>query len=263
MSTLLEDRPRAASSTEDAAAPAQEVVVRVVTEDRGGREPNPRTRAARPRRFTVRGALATAVVGALAVGVFLLVGAISGLLSFDPFSTSRVDRTPPALLKQMRNLDQFRAARGTFEVNVDVEEDVDLVPSFIAGERTIFNAVGTVDANVDFSSLDGDAVQVGSDGAVTVTLPRPTYAKPVVDPASSHVADRDRGLVNRVAGVFSDSPTDERDLYLLAGKKLGAAARESSLLARAEANTTSMLQGLLAKVGFSNVEVVFTSPAGR
>ncbi|MCJ7437239.1 MAG: DUF4230 domain-containing protein [Acidimicrobiia bacterium] len=263
MSTLLEDRAR-----EDrplAAAPAQEVVVRVVADDRSGRtgapRPSERRSERRPRRFTIRGAITTLVLGAIAIGIFLLVGALSGLLSFDPFSTTQVDRTPPVLLKQMQDLHQFRAARGTFEANVDVENDVGLVPSFIAGERTIFNAVGTVDANVDFSRLADDAVVLGTEGSITVTLPSPTYARPVVDPARSHVAARDRGLVDRIAGVFSDDPTSERDLYLLAGHKLGAAARESHLLARAEANTTTMLQGLLGKAGFTDVRVVFTRPA--
>jgi len=263
MPTLLEDRPL--EDRMGVAAPAQEVVVRVVAGDQARRDdaprPAPRRSERRQRRFTIRGAITTAVLVAIAIGIFLLVGAISGLLTFDPFSTTQVDRTPPVLLRQMRDLNQFRAARGTFEVNVDVENDVGLVPSFIAGERTIFNAVGNVDANVDFSRLGDDAVVVGTDGAITVTLPSPTYAKPVVDPVRSHVADRDRGLVDRIAGVFSDDPTSERDLYVLAGNKLGAAARESRLLTRAQANTTTMLEGLLGKAGFSDVRVVFTPPA--
>ena len=258
MPTLLEDRPRHDASASDGGAPAQEVVVRVVTEDRGDRSSPPRRESRRARRVTIRGTITAVVLGAIAVGVFLLVGAVGGLLSFAPFSSSTVDRTPPALLKQMQNLEQFRAARGTFEVNIDVEHDVNLLPGFIAGDRTIFNAIGTVDANVDFSRLGADAVVVGNDGAVTVNLPTPNYAKPVVDPGRSHVVARDRGLVNRLAGVFSDSPTGERDLYLLAGKKLDAAARESKLIARGEANTTSMLQGLIGKFGYSNVRVVFT-----
>ncbi len=128
MPTMLEDSPRAAASRGDAGAPANEVVVRVVTEDRTGPGDGTRGTARRPRRFGIRGAVTAVFLGAVAIGVFLLVGIVSGLLSFDPFSTTRVDRTPPALLRQMHDLHQFRAARGTFEVNVDVENDVDLVP---------------------------------------------------------------------------------------------------------------------------------------
>ena len=94
---------------------------------------------------------------------------------------------------------------------------------------------------------------------MTVTLPEPTLAKPVVDPARSHVANRDRGLVNRIAGVFTDNPTSERELYLTAQQRLAKAAKGSELRARAEANTDEMLQGLLGKLGFERVNVVFSS----
>ncbi len=86
-------------------------------------------------------------------------------------------------------------------------------------------------------------------------------SKAVVDPARSHVAARDRGIVNRLAGVFSDNPTSERELYLLASHKMGAAARESRLIAKAEAHTTEVLSGLLGKAGVPNVRVVFEPPA--
>jgi hypothetical protein len=264
MPTLLEDSPRPAAPRRGDGSPANEVVVRVVTEDRtgagDGTRPSSRATVRRARGFGLRGFITTVLLGAVAIGVFLLFGVVSGLLSFDPFSTTRVDRTPPALLKQMQDLSQFRAARGTFEVNVDVEDDVDLVPSFIAGERASFNGIGTVDANVDFSTLSTDAVVLGDDGSATITLSEPAYTKAVVDPARSHVMNRDRGLVDRVAGVFSDEPTSEQELYVLAGKKIDAAARESDLVTKAEANTTSMLKGLLGKLGFTNVNVVFTKP---
>jgi len=89
----------------------------------------------------------------------------------------------------------------------------------------------------------------------------PTLAEPVVDPARSRVANRDRGLVNRVADVFSDSPTSERELYLTTQQRLAKAAKGSELRARAEANTRKMLQGLLGEVGFDRVEVRFTKAA--
>jgi hypothetical protein len=259
MPTTLEQRPGNGAHTRDLASP--EVTVRVVTEDRTGRSDGPRDTARRPRRRGFFASAITAVLlGAIAVAAFLVIGAISGLLHFDPFSSTQVDRTPPVLLRQMHDLHQFRAARGTFEVNVDTEDDVNLVPAFIAGERTQFNGVGTVDANVDFSKLSSDAVVLGGDGSVTVTLPTPTYSKAVVDPARSHVMNRDRGLVDRLSGVFSDSPTSDKDLYVLAGKKMDAAARESTLLTKAQANTRAMLTGLLGKLGYADVHVVFTQP---
>jgi hypothetical protein len=242
------------------AAPINEVVVRVVGDGDARGRTRPRERSA----VTLRGVFVSVVVGAVAVALFLVAGALTGLFHLEnPFGTSRVDRTPPAVLKQLSNLSDYHAAQATFLVRVDVEDDVDIVPSFLAGERTLFNATGTVDATVDFDKLTTDAVRVDGD-RVRITLPEPRYAKPVVDPTRSEVIDRDRGLVNRVGDVFGDDTNNERDLYILAGKKLAAAAKESNLRGRAEKNTRLMLEGLLGRVGFTDVEVTFTpAPASQ
>jgi len=179
------------------------------------------------------------------------------------FGTTKVDRSAPVVLTQLRNVSTYTAATGEFEATVDIEDDVDWVPSFVAGERTIFIGVGSVDAQVDFGAISEDAVAVGEDGVVTISLPKPTLAKPVVDPARSHVANRDRGIVNRVADVFTDNPTSERELYLTTQQRLAKAAKGSELQARAEANTREMLEGLLGKLGFEQVNVVFTGSAAN
>jgi len=250
MSTLLEDRPTSESRT-------NEIVVRVT----GDRPAPASARAERRRRVTVRGVITTALLGGVAVLLFLLVGAVSGLLDIgNPFGTTRVDRSSPALLKELSNLSEYHAAQGTFMVQVDLEDDVDIIPSFLAGERTIFKAVGTVDATVDLSKLSSDAVQVNGD-SVTVTLPAPAYGRPIVDPLRSEVIDRDRGLITRIGDVFGDDTNNERDLYVVAAKKLAAAAKETSLATKAERNTTVMLEGLIGRLGFSDVTVRFAKPA--
>ena len=83
----------------------------------------------------------------------------------------------------------------------------------------------------------------------------------VIDPTRSEVIDRDRGLFTRVGDLFSDDTNNERDLYLRAGKKLDAAAKESELRDRAERNTRLMLEGLLGRLGYSDVRVTFEKPA--
>ena len=79
----------------------------------------------------------------------------------------------------------------------------------------------------------------------------------MIDTHASRVASHDRGLLNRVGAVFSDNPNGEQRFYELAQKKLAAAAKHGDLVAHAETNTTGMLQGLLGKVGFSDVQVNF------
>jgi len=235
-----------------------EITVRVVA-DGGGVGPGGGRRPRR--RLPSFGSIVAAVgVGVLALVGFLILGALSGLFSIgNPFSTSTVDRSQPALLKEINNLSRFEAAQGKFEANVDVEHDVAILPSFIAGDRTVFLAQGTVDATVDFSALGGDAVQKGADGSVTITLPEPALGKAVLDTKASHVASRDRGILNRIGGVFSDNPTSDREISILAEKKLSSAAKESKLVARAEKNTTAMLQTFLGRLGYSDVQVSYTT----
>jgi hypothetical protein len=251
MPVLLDDTRPTRDASPDATRPAApEVTVRVVTQ-----ESPPIRRRRLPRPGNV---LSTLVALALAVALFLVVGILTGILSIgNPFATTTIDRSPPAVLKQLTNLSTYSAAQGRYQQTIDVEDDVSILPSFLAGEHTVFLAQGSVDARVDFSAMATDAVQVRGDHAVTVNLPEPTLGKAMIDMHASRVASHDRGLLNRVGAVFSDNPNGEQRFYELAQKKLGAAAKSSELVQRAETNTSQMLQGLLGKVGFTDVQVHF------
>jgi cytoskeletal protein RodZ len=254
MPTLLEDR---VDAPDGRASANHEITVRVVAESGGSGSNGPRPR----RRLPSLGSIVAALgIGVLALVGFLIVGALTGLFSIgNPFSTATVDRSQPALLEQINNLSRFDAAEGKFTTTIDLEHDVAILPSFIAGDRTVFLAEGTVDASIDFSALSGDSVQPGTDGHIAITLPEPTLGKPVLDTNKSHVASRSRGLLNRIGGVFSDSPTSEREVTVLAQHKLASAAKDSKLVARAEKNTTAMLQTFLGRLGYTDVQVTYTT----
>lgn len=211
---------------------------------------------ARPPASWARPVLFAVIVVVLIAGL----GRVSGLLPSlgNPFSTKSVDRSQPTILEAIKDLSEYRAATGQFQVVLDVEDDTRFVPSFVRGERTVFLAGGTVDASVDFSRIARGEVEVSDDGtAVTVRLPRAHLSAPRIDPERSYVVSRNRGLLDRAASVFADSPTGERELYLLAQDKLAAAAADSDLAGRAEDNTRDMLESMLRSLGFDDVEVVF------
>jgi hypothetical protein len=180
----------------------------------------------------------------------------------NPFRTETVDRSSPVVLKAIQDLRELRAATGHFEVIIDVEKDTRFVPAAIRGERVLFVAVGTVDAGVDLADLDADAIDVDEERRrVDVELPHAGLLRVRVDPARSYVYDRDRGLIDRVASVFQDNPTGERELYVLAEEKLLTAARGGSgLLTRAERNTRNTLVALLRALGFSRITITFADP---
>ena len=200
-------------------------------------------------------------LGIAAVALYLFVGWVGDILPdfANPFETETVDRSGPALLTSLRNLEEYRAASGHFEVIVDVELDTRFVPSAIRGERVLFVAVGTVDAGVSFGGLDEDAVQVSDDRrSATIQLPPAQFHEPRLDLGRSYVYDRDRGAIDRLTDLLDDDPGDDSELYRLAEQKLATAARDGSgLLARAEANTRAMLTSLLNSLGFTRVEIRF------
>jgi hypothetical protein len=214
------------------------------------REPEPRRRVP----------TGLVVVGLVVLGLILAVNWVGGLIPDlrNPFTTETVDRTGPAVLKSIRDLRDYQAASGHFEVIVDVERDTSFVPDSIKGERVLFVAVGDVDVAVDFGSLEAGAVEVSDDRRrVTIELPPAHFQEPRLDLDRSYVYDRDRGLVDRVQSLVGEGE-DDVELYRLAEQKLAAAARDGSgLLARAEGNTRSMLVALLRSLGVTSVEIRF------
>ena len=179
----------------------------------------------------------------------------------NPFADRTVDRSPPALLQAISDLSVYKAATGDFQTIVDIEKDSPLLPPAIKGERTVFVAVGNVDAEVDFSTIDKDAIKVSDDGhSATITLPRPTLGPAHLDTARSHIASRERGLLDRIGSALGENPDADRELYLAAEARIAEAATQSDLVARAETNTRAMLTGMLKGLGYDRVTVTFVDP---
>lgn len=208
-----------------------------------------------------RGVLKLLAVGAGAVIALLFVfGAIGpGLFNFSmPFSTKTVDRSPPIVLEEISDLAELRAAEAEFRVIVDLEKDVKYLPQVLAGERTQYVAVGSIDAVVDFSGITEDSITYDEEtGKAVIVLPEPTLGEPVLDFENSGVLNRDRGVLDRIGGVFSDNPTSEEALIVAAQQQMIDAVPESDLLARAETNTEETLTTLLSGVGVREVDVIF------
>jgi len=192
------------------------------------------------------------------VGGFMWVRGV--LPDFDnPFAAETVDRTQPAVLQSLEDIGEYRAASANYELLVDLEQDTDL-PAVILGERTLFVAVGSVDAGVDLAALGPDAVTLSEDGAgVSVVLPAGEVYDAELDLRRSYTFERDEGLLNRIGNVFSGDAGDyQQEVMVAAEQRLDEAARANGDLAsRAEENTAAMLESLLRSLGFERVEITF------
>ncbi|GAA3166300.1 MULTISPECIES: DUF4230 domain-containing protein [Streptomyces] len=176
----------------------------------------------------------------------------------DVFGTETRDRSGPALLESVRDISRYDAASGSFQVVVDLEKDTKFLPDAVRGSRTLYVGAGTVDAYVDLGSLDGDDVRVDEDRtSATLRLPHARLGTPALDPGRSYAVSKQRGLLDRLGDLFSDNPNSEQAVQQLAVRHIGDAAKESGLTARAESNTTEMLEGLLRSLGFERVRVTY------
>jgi hypothetical protein len=201
------------------------------------------------------------VAAAVVLGIVLLSAAVPGFPDLNPFGTETKDRSQPVVLRSLERLTEYRAASANLEVIVDVEED-GILPGFLQGEKTLLVAAGRVDASVDFRNLGRRGLQVSEDRrSVTITLPAAKLEEARVDLDRSRVFDRDRGLLDRIGSVFEDNPSNERELLLLAERKLAAAAAsDRGVLQAAERNTRAMLESLMRGLGFERVTVRFERP---
>ncbi|GGY06051.1 DUF4230 domain-containing protein [Streptomyces djakartensis] len=178
----------------------------------------------------------------------------------DLFGTDTHDRSGPALLKSIQDISRYDAASGNFQVVVDLEKDAKFLPDAIRGTRTLYVGAGTVDAYVDLGKVGENDVRVNGDRtSATLRLPHAQLGKPALDPDRSYAVSKQRGLFDRLGDLFSDNPNGEQAVQKLAVRHIGDAAKESELTARAESNTTGMLEGLLRSLGFTEVRVSYGS----
>jgi Protein of unknown function (DUF4230) len=211
----------------------------------------------RPRREVPWGLVALAVV---VIGIAAGVGWVRGILPdfSNPFAERTVDRSSQPILQSVRNIGEYRAAAGDYQVIVDIAKDTQL-PDELLGERTLFVAIGSVDAGVDLASVEAEEVVVSDDRRVaTITLPEARLYEPELDVDRSYVYEQDRGLFNRIGSLFGGGESSQEELYQAGEEKIAAAAAANDeLRLRAEENTRTMLTSLLQSLGFREISITF------
>ena len=215
------------------------------------------------------GSLVRTVVGAATAGLVILVGlglTVALLVaSFglpNPFGTTTTEADDAVALAAVSDLSRFEAAQGRFSTVVDRDEDADYLPDFVKGERVVMVAEADVVATVELSGLTRSGIEVSDDGdTVTVHVPHPQLQAPRLDPDTTRVVTRERGLLDRLDDALtSGEPSPDQPLLQRASEKVTEAAEQSDLEERARENTERFLVDALTEAGFDDVVVVWGQP---
>ena len=172
---------------------------------------------------------------ALGLVIVFVPGWLTGLLPGipNPFEEETVDRSGPAVLKSIHDIEELHSATGHYEVIVDLEKDTAL-PAQVLGERTLFVGVGDVDAVIDLAQLEEDDVEVSDDGRrAVIRLLQPRLDDVALDLDLSYVYDRQEGVLNEIGDLFGGNDTGEREVFLAGERKIRDAAESSPELKRA------------------------------
>ncbi|HEY9483588.1 MAG TPA: DUF4230 domain-containing protein [Micromonosporaceae bacterium] len=240
----------------------------VLTRDAGDEPPAGGARVARRWGWNPFAAIGRKMFWLAAIaGIIVILLLITTMFGLWPkfgniFGSKTTDRSGPVLLVSIQDLSRFEAASGNFQVIVDLQNNRKYVPDFLFNERSLFVADGSVDAYVDFSHIGQGDIKVDPTDSkkVTVNLPAPQLEPPNLDEGRSYLYATQKGLINRLGDVFSNDANSEQRLYQLGQQKIAAAALDSELPARAEKNTTAMLNGLLKSLGYTSVTVNYATP---
>jgi hypothetical protein len=176
----------------------------------------------------------------------------------NPFATDTVDRSGPVLVQEISGLNKLLSAEGKFQIVVDYEEDVRLVPEFLAGYHALLEVHGTVEAYVDLSKMTEDDIEISADGkGITITLPEPELSEVRLDVNATKFYVLNTGLVNRLEEFFNDDVQRQGDLYKIAVEKIETAAAQSNLLDFARERARVNVEGLLRSLGFERITINF------
>ena len=203
-----------------------------------------------------------AMVAALALLVPIGIGLGSAMRASRRGATQTVDRSPDALLLSVRDIADYHAAPGTYQVLVDVEQETPRLPS-AAGQRAIDavrHRVGGRPRGLLPAGLGRRHRLAGRQAGLHP--PACAHARPGRAGSGADPGRRQAAGLDAARGRRDQRPAqDDSQLYAIASAKLNAAAAQSDLTTRAADNTRSMLTGMAKSFGYDAVTVTFDPPA--
>jgi hypothetical protein len=156
---------------------------------------------------------------------------------------------PPAVLMQVRQLQQLATVRYTLQKIVGIRE-----PKLPVGEESILLIMqAAVEAGVDLAALQERDI-VTRDGTLFLRLPRGRILNVIVDDKETKVWDRQKTWW---APWIPYSLDLEQRARLSGREAIEKAATDMGIAGQAERNAESSIKALLALAGIRNVVVTF------
>ena len=161
----------------------------------------------------------------------------------------RPDLDPPAVVAQVRQLNQLATVRYTVQKVVGLKERKNPV-----GEESILLILqASVEAGIDLAILRPEDVSRRADGALVVRLPPAKLLRVSVDEKETKVWDREKTWWTPWVPYSLDLEQRARAAGLDAVKQ---AALEMGILQQAERNAETSIRGLLGLAGVKSVVII-------
>lgn len=213
--------------------------------------------------YATLGAIAVLLIGALFARQ-IVSAAGSALGGMVPDIQAIMDTPTPvirsgaAVVQRIQQLNRLETTSYTIERVVDVSQgsSIPVIGEFLAGDKLLLIANGTVVAGVDLSKLKAADVTISPDGkSVTVRLPPAEIFTRTLNNDKTRVYSRDRGF------FAPDNPELETQARQVAETEILRAACEDNILQKASDEGQRAVQQIFSLAEFDQVNVIATPPA--
>jgi Protein of unknown function (DUF4230) len=199
----------------------------------------------------ILGLLAGAVLTVILLGAGLWMATGYGL--YHLISTLRSGRAQinvdqPTVVRQIQQLQKLETVSYTMDKIISGEHANAYLPKFLAGDRLLLVVHGEVVGGINLAELQPGDVEV-HERKVSIRLPAAEVFSTRIDNAKTRVYSRDTGLFS------SPDPNLETEVREAAERQLRQSALDDGILQKASDNARSTVSGMLAGLGFSEVDI--------
>lgn len=187
------------------------------------------------------------------IAVILGLVLFAWLFVFKGGSSSKINTSRAAVIKEIQSLNRLETASYTIEKIIDAgTTDSNALSNFFFGDKILLIAHGKVIAGFDLSKIDEKDITINGQD-LKIKLPPPQVLVATLDNSQTRVYDRQKGILNQ----------GETNLESEARKAAEASIREAAcqggILQQASDNGRKQLSALFYALGFTTVNIEIPS----